>query len=62
MKAGTWIIAVLVVSLMAMTCPGADAPAPAKDGKVQITPARSAVTYDADVPAGDNGDRPAVGQ
>jgi len=48
MKAGTWIIAVLAVSLMAMTCPGADTPAPAKDGKVQITPARNSVTYEAD--------------
>jgi len=48
MKAGTWIIAVLVVSLMTMTCPAADAPAPARDGKVQITPGRNAVTYEAD--------------
>ena len=48
MKAGTWIIAALVVSLMAMTCPAADAPAPAKDGKVEVTPARPDVTYKAD--------------
>jgi len=48
MKAGTWIIAVLVVSLMVMTCPAADAPAPARDGKVEVTPARPDVTYKAD--------------
>jgi len=48
MKAGTWIIAALVVSMMAAVCPGADGPAPAKDGKVEVTPARPAVTYEAD--------------
>jgi len=48
MKAGTWILAVLLVSLMAMACPAADAPAPASDGKVEVTPGRPDVTYKAD--------------
>ncbi len=48
MKAGTWITAALVVSMMTAVCPGADGPAPAKDGKVEVTPPRPAVTYEAD--------------